>query len=604
MMEELLPFYERELALLRRSMQTFATRYPKIVARLAITGEHSEDPHVERLLQSFALLGARIEAKIEDDYPEFAEAMLEVLYPQYLRPFPSCSIAQFDIGGLVDEMTAPRTINRGVQFTAVPAGYLFRSAYDVVLSPVRITDARYALTPFSPSSVSVPAGTTGILSISFACAAESGGFGAAPARVRVHLSGQREVVAAVADGLLMRTTAAFVEPDSCGTWKPLRQLPVSAVGFDEDDALLDGPQDATSPMRLLLEYFAFPDRFDFVDIDLSAARRVAGPCERLTLHLAITRTHPDSWAAQRMATLKADNLQLFCTPVINLFQCSAAAVETAEGKSHYPVVPQATHISDLEVWSVNSVRVIDSLSSGETEIRPFGALLHGSSAQLAGPYWTLNRDAKIAQENPGYETELGLVGVDGMPAAIGATELGIELTCTNRNLPSALSAGSELSAQALEPQTPVRLLRRPTASVRATRHDGALWRLISHMAPQAVRIDKAGLADLKRLFHQFASLSGSHVRHIDGIVNLSRRPTMLWMVMKPCPSLVRGIEVTLTVDEQAFAGSSLSTFASVMDRFFSSYVPEISCVQLVLISANTGVELQRCAARQGLMPIV
>jgi hypothetical protein len=75
-MEELLPHYERELALLRQSLQQFAARYPKIAARLAIAGEHSEDPHVERMLQSFALLAARIDVKLEDDYPDFTEALI------------------------------------------------------------------------------------------------------------------------------------------------------------------------------------------------------------------------------------------------------------------------------------------------------------------------------------------------------------------------------------------------------------------------------------------------------------------------------------------------------------------------------------------------
>lgn len=94
-MEELLPYYERELSFLRRYSLEFANRYPKIAARLAQTGEQCEDPHVERMIESFALLGARINKKLDDEYPEFTEALVEVLYPHYLRPFPSCSIAQF-----------------------------------------------------------------------------------------------------------------------------------------------------------------------------------------------------------------------------------------------------------------------------------------------------------------------------------------------------------------------------------------------------------------------------------------------------------------------------------------------------------------------------
>src|SRR6185312_5750166 len=114
-MEDLLPHYERELAMLRRSLHDFAARYPKIAARLAISGEHSDDPHVERMLQSFALLAARIDTRLDDDYPEFTEGMLQALYPHYLRPYPSCSIVEFDAEGVFEGLSSPVTIARGAE---------------------------------------------------------------------------------------------------------------------------------------------------------------------------------------------------------------------------------------------------------------------------------------------------------------------------------------------------------------------------------------------------------------------------------------------------------------------------------------------------------
>lgn len=91
-MDELLPYYERELGFLKRYSREFATRYPKIAGRLLMGGEVCEDPHIERMIQSFALLNSRISKRLDDDYPEFTEALFDVLYPHYLRPFPSCSI--------------------------------------------------------------------------------------------------------------------------------------------------------------------------------------------------------------------------------------------------------------------------------------------------------------------------------------------------------------------------------------------------------------------------------------------------------------------------------------------------------------------------------
>jgi type VI secretion system protein ImpG len=106
-LEQLLPYYERELGYLRRNLRDFAERYPKIAGRLLISGEVCEDPHIERMIESFALLNARIAKRLDDDYPEFTEALFEVLYPHYLRPFPSCSIAHMDVGGAAKQQTAP-----------------------------------------------------------------------------------------------------------------------------------------------------------------------------------------------------------------------------------------------------------------------------------------------------------------------------------------------------------------------------------------------------------------------------------------------------------------------------------------------------------------
>ena len=115
-MEELLPYYERELGFLRRYSREFSERYPKIAGRLLIAGEVCEDPHIERMIESFALLNARVSKRLDDDYPQFTEALFEVLYPHYLRPFPSCSIARFDHGGgAANQLTAASEIARGTE---------------------------------------------------------------------------------------------------------------------------------------------------------------------------------------------------------------------------------------------------------------------------------------------------------------------------------------------------------------------------------------------------------------------------------------------------------------------------------------------------------
>src|ERR1700743_172298 len=297
-MEELLPHYERELSFLRRYSRDFAERYPKIAARLAMSGEHCEDPHVERMIESFALLGARINKKLDDDYPEFTEALLEVLYPHYLRPFPSCSIAQLGTSAALSNMTEPVTIERGTELksrTIRGVQCRFRTAYDVTLAPIRISEAKYTSIAMAPSATVLPANASAIVSITLESTAPQLDLGALKlSTLRAHLHGEQSFIAGLTDCLFVNAMATYVEADRRGVWTAMRTSPLAQAGFDEEDALIDYPAKSHPAYRLLTEYLAFPDKFNFVDFDLAAMTRASGRCSRLTLHVVLKDVRSDS----------------------------------------------------------------------------------------------------------------------------------------------------------------------------------------------------------------------------------------------------------------------------------------------------------------------
>ena len=609
-MEDLLPHYERELAMLRRSLHDFAARYPKIAARLAISGEHSDDPHVERMLQSFALLAARIDTRLEDDYPEFTEGMLQALYPHYLRPYPSCSIVEFDAEGVFEGLSSPVTITRGAELVSKTQSCRFRTAYDVTLAPIRITAARYLPSASAPAGASLPSDTAGLAAITFSQASTAAGLKAiTPPTIRLHLHGQREIVTALSDTLLLRATKAFVEADGNGRWIALDRLPIRPVGFAPEDALIDAASEAAKPFQLLAEYFAFPDKFDFLDLDAASMLAAAGPCRTLTLHVAIEGVHEDSWAGQRIAQLSPRHLKLCCTPVINLFPTKAEPIKIDALAHAYvvnPKVQKSANTADFTVYSVDSVYPEKQSPTGPTAFQPFYGLMHGSAAALSGPYWVARTDEDPARRDAPC-TRLAFVGLDGHPAPVPATQVAVDVTCTNRNVPATLPYGAatgDLIVEGGSIASRVVFLRRPTDSLRAQQNNGSLWRLLAQFTPHTIGLSAEGLEEIKRLLRQFATLSPTPARHIEGIAFVSARSTMQWIVMEPCPSLVRGIEVTLAVDEQAFSGSSISAFIDVMDRFFAPFAPQNSFVQLVVISKSTGVELRRCEPRQGAVALL
>lgn len=606
-MEDLLPYYERELAFLRRYSRDFAERYPKIAGRLLLVGDISEDPHVERLIESFALMGARISKKIEDDYPEFTEALLEVLYPHYLRPFPSCSIARFDLGGAAAQLSAPVTIARGTELLSRPVrggACRFRTAYEVTLSPLRIAAAQFLAVAQVPSHVRLPPQAGAQISLRFEIASQHTNLQAlGQQRVRVFIDGEPSFCAVLRDVLALKVEQAWVEAEGQPRWSRLDGNPFHPVGMAEDEALIDYPARSHPAYRLLTELFAFPEKFGFFDIDLRRASALGGKC--FTLHLILRDVGADSIPARLLETLSPDNLATGCTPVVNLFRQHAEPIRVTHAAVSYPVVADARRAWAYEVHAIDSVARVQQTAQGESivEFRPFYSLRHGENPERAEQYWISHRDPSLAKQSPGYELELSMVDLHFDPVTPQTDVLSLELTCSNRDLPTQLAygvPGGDLSMEGGSVARSIGLLRKPTASQRFAADRGAQWRLISHLSLNHVSLVEGGAAALKEMLRLYdLPRSPTSARQIDGIVGLEHRAITAWLPGRQFASVARGTEIRLSIDEDHFVGTGIHAFASVLDHFFGLYVHANSFTQLVLLSSHNGEELIRCQPRSG-----
>jgi type VI secretion system protein ImpG len=609
-LEQLLPYYERELGYLRRNLREFAERYPKIAGRLLISGEVCEDPHIERMIESFALLNARIAKRLDDDYPEFTEALFEVLYPHYLRPFPSCSIARMDFSGTAQQQTTAGTIARGTALATRPvrgAACTFRTVYPVTVAPLALTGASFAPIIHTPEAVLPPPGATSSVSLTVACTAEQ----VTPAqlglsKLRVFIDGEPSFCAALRDALFMRTVGAWLEADHDGRWIQLPAIPVSAAGFDDDESLIDFPARSHAAYRLLTEYFCFPEKFNFFDIDLAAlTESLPATAKTITLHLALSGMRADSNAARILGSLSVNNVLLGCTPVINLFRQRGEPIRVTHTSASYPVLADARRAYAFEVHAIESVNLVRQTPQGETvvQFRPFYSLKHAQTPEQSGHYWAARRDESLAAKSPGFETQIAIVDIDFDPAAVETDTLNVELTCTNRDLPSALAYGQRGGDLFLEGGSSVRsisFLRKPTTSYRFERGRSAHWRLISHLSLNHLSLSDGGVEALREMLALYdLPRSPSSQRQISGIVAIEQKAATTWLVGNPFACLVRGVEVRLTIDEEAFVGSGINTFAHIVERFLALYVHANSFTQLVIVSNKTREELLRCTPRSG-----
>lgn len=612
-MDELFTKYERELVTLRSLCREYAQRYPKVAAQLQLGGETCNDPHVERLLQGVALLSARVAKRLDDSYPQFTEALLNLLLPHYLRPFPSCAIARV-LGGPYGE--EPETMHRGTllesaQLAGVPC--TFKTVYDVKPSPVVLLDARFDTAVCAPVATRLPEGVTATLTLKFAsrrpdeplCAATA-------ATMRLYADGDASFCAALRDALFMHTQAAYVQLDDTGPWERLPLVPVTPAGFADDDALIPFEARTHAAYRLLAEYFAFPEKFNFVDIDIPALlRRVPAGHTHFTLRLVIADLRPELDKARMLASLSKQHLLPGCTPVVNLFRQAAVPVNYHQLSADYPLLAHGSHPQAFEVYSVDRVHMVRQHGAGKvvTEFRPFYSLRHGEESLMGkGRYWMMRHDETLAICSPGHEKSITLVNADCAPLEIERNVLSIDLHCTNRDLPCSLrigAAGGDLFVPGTKQSSVIRLLRRPSRPVRLANASGMHWRLISHLALNHHSLVLEGAEGLREMLalYDFAPSPVSR-RQIGGIVALEQGETTAWMRHKRGSSLVHGTEIRLTLDEEAYAGAGLHLFVQVLDQFFALYVQLNSFVELVILSRQSGKELFRCKPRSGRMALV
>ncbi|QDG73122.1 type VI secretion system baseplate subunit TssF [Janthinobacterium tructae] len=607
-MEQLLPYYERELGLFRQYTREFSSRYPKAAGRLLIAGDTCEDPHVERLIQSVALLTARVTKRLDDAYPQFTHALLDTLYPHYLRPFPACSIVRI----AADE--APG----GGQLAHVPRGTVLRSqpvqgvackftsVYDVTLAPLAVSRLHFSAIIDAPPGLRLPDGASALLSIQFTSSSDNyhldqPGF----ANLRLFADGEPSVRAALLDALFLRGAGAYVALDEHSPWLAVDGTPLAPAGYADDDALIPISARSHPALRLLTEYFAFPEKFHFIDIAWSRlAALLPKQCRQFTLHLPLKGVRSDSHEARLLSGVSRDNLLLGCTPVVNLFAKSGVPIRLTHTEPDYALLADATHAFAYDIHSIEAVTVVRKDEAGErlSTFLPLYASLQGSQAEhglTQGQYWLARRDETVAAISPGHEMRLCLIDPQFSPGSAACATVSTQLLCSNRDLPTQLHyglPGGDLLAEDVPDGIPARFLRKPTPSMRflADTH----WRLIAHLSLNYSGLTQAGLGEFQKMLSLYdLPRSPTTQRLIQGIVTLEHGSTRAWMPTVPFPTLMPGIAIRLGIDEQAFVGSSIYIFAQVLQRYFALN-SQLNCFsQLTLLSQRSGEEILRCPER-------
>jgi type VI secretion system protein ImpG len=619
----LYPYYERELIAIRQLAQEFARQYPAAAQRLMLESTQSTDPHVERLIEAFALLAGRVHHKLDDEFPELTDGLLNVLYPHYLAPVPSCMVVQFVADPARTPLLDGFTIPRHTEVVTPPVNDLrcrYRTAYPVTLWPVAVTDARLQGPPWQglrlPPGYRLPDGTAAVLRLQLECQAGAKFADLSVDALRFHLLGENHITAELYELLLNHASQVSLvptdQPDAPRIDLTAAQA-LAPVGFEPDDDLFPYPPQSFPGYRLLTEFFAFPAKFWFVDLlGLGRACR-ARFGKRADVLVCLRRT-----SANLEKAIEAATFRLGCAPAVNLFEQTAEPIPVTQARYEYRVNPQADQPNGIEVYSVNEVTGVDPDAGPESvAYRPFFDITHpGGRGREA--YWYASRRASTRENDRGTEVYLNLVDRGWDPLMPATSTLVVRTTCTNRELAAHLQrAGDQLALELklAAPVAEVRCVRTPTLPLRPPRRRrGSYWRLLSHLSLNHLSLTdpeegRLALQEILRLYdfsdpesgHQRAEV---HALLVEGLIGVSSRRVVGRVGEAAAAGFCRGVEVTVELDEEKYVGTGAFLFAAVLERFLALYATVNSFTQLVAKAKQGERVIKRWPPRAGDKPLL
>jgi len=606
MTKELLPFYERELLFIRQMAADFGERYPDLAASLQLNAGASQDPHVERLIEAFALIAGRIQRKIEDEFPEITEAVLDTLYPHYLRPIPSAAVAQFEADPEQGHLSSGYVIPRGSTVYSAPisgATCRFRTCYPVQLWPLELVKAAFVQSS-QLSAGSLAANAPFGLRLQFRCLGGAE-FAKLPIRsLRFHLAGDPQAAHTLYELLMNNVLHVAVRKLDSKRVTPVLALPplsIGQIGFTQQEEMLPYSDRSFQGYRLLQEYFAFPEKFLFFDInklDCIPKEDLAQQFEILILFAEFERQERTRLLEQ---AVDRDTFQLGCAPIVNLFERYAEPIRVSHTETEYRVVPDIHAQHATEVYSVNRVTSSSPGAEISREYRQFYSFRHTETGDREAAFWHAVRRHSLRDGDNGTEVYLSLLDLNFRPNLPPVDSLTVQVTCTNRDLPERLPVRYTFGELDMESGTVLRIrfLRSPTPCVRPPLRRGLQWRLISHLSLNHLSIVETiePLRELLKLYDFGGEPSIGN--QISGLVGITSRSKVARVSSSHGLAFCPGVHVDLLLDEEHFARNGAFLLASVLERFFGLYSSINSFSQLKVRTLQRKGVLREWAPRTG-----
>ncbi|MDR6497501.1 type VI secretion system protein ImpG [Burkholderia ambifaria] len=581
--DPILRYYEAEMRYLRESGKEFAKAHPDRARLLNLDRVGDRDPYVERLFEGFAFLTGRLRQKLDDELPELTEGLVSLLWPHYLRMIPSLSIVE--LTPFVEKLQKTVVVPAGVPVRSAPINVpspsgaegvaprtvqcLYRTTQAVALQPVSITHAGPAVRHDGRS----------VIRLGFALQGSALRKETDLSRLRLHLNADLPTAFAMHLALTRQVDSIHwrVPEIRDGESVPLPGVTIEPAGFSTEERLWPKADAAFSGYQLLLEYFTFREKFLFVDLCGLEITKLPEKSTRFELEIVLKEVYPPD---QRFS---ADNVRLFCSPVINLFELDAEPIEIDHHETEYRVVPAGHQGEHVETYSVDAIATFDHDTAERYEYVPFATFRH--------------RGGMLRHEAPEryFHTRVrsGVSGLHEMWVILGGhawetmdtlpeESLSLRVTGTNGLLPR--KGLREASLDELAASTPnvacVRNLVSPTLPLYPPTEDRFQWRVLSHLAPNFLSMMNAEVLRGALALYDWTNEELNR-RRLAGILHVSQQ-----MIEEVSGGAVeRGVLIEVTLDSHAFSGEgNVMLFGELLHRFFGAYAEINLFTKLAIVS--------------------
>ena len=603
MSDDLLYYYEKELTYLRKSSESFSKQYPKVAGRLRISGDSVEDPHISRLIESVAFLNAKVQKKLDDDFPELTEGILNVIYPHYIRPLPSFNIARFNPNNELDSYFHIPVATSLETPSSKELSCRFQTCYPVDLWPITVTEAKIYPRPFITPGSGSARGSQSVLHLQLQANWNQESISELEIdQLKFYLHGQPQLTYPLYQFFLQHCTHLFVarhsqdeNPIACSPTK------IQPVGFEQDEGLYPYPEQSFTGYRLLTEFFAAPEKFLFFSIEELKDILSQGFEKEINFYFYFDSSH-----SLLEKSLTKDNILMNACPIINLFEQDAEPIKMEQTEYEYKVIPDVRYEKRMSIYSIEQVSSISP--EGEThKYQPIYTLSHENDNDKHHLYWKGRRETNVGED----QTYLSIVDLNFDAETIDQHILRVRALCTNNDEPSKLPSGSgqpHLSCTKISPPVNnIESITPPSAILNPALGKNSRWKLISHLNLNYLSLSSSeeSLKSLKELLRLYDFKDSPTTRaQIDSILSIKTEPMTAPIFVRGQTALCRGTQITIVFDEQLLVGSSIYLFASILERFFGLYCSVNSFTRLVAkIKGKEGV-LKKWPPRAGVKALV